>query len=85
MFHKLANLPKDILKKYERPEIFHSQGWSHGVEQFQGRYDTAKGSYYVNCASDTSYPIAPEEEKYFTEEEKNLYCPNRWVNDIPEM
>jgi hypothetical protein len=56
----LANLPKETLKKYERPEIFHSQGWSCGVEQFQGKYDTSKGSYYVNCSSDASYKIKPE-------------------------
>ena len=85
LFHKLANLPKETLKKYERPEIFHSQGWSCGVEQFQGQYDTSKGSYYVNCASDTSYPIPVYEDQYFTAEEKKLYCPNKWVDDLPEM
>ena len=66
LFHRLANLPKDKLKKYERPQIFYSQGWSCGVQKFQGKYDTAKGSYYVNCASDTSFPITAENEKYFT-------------------
>ncbi len=61
LFHKLANLPKETLKKYERPEIYHALGWACGVEQFQGKYDTSKGSYYVNCASDSPYPIAKEE------------------------
>lgn len=58
LFHQLANLPQDTLKKYERPEIFYSLGWSNGVEQFQGRYDTAKGSYYVNCCTDEPVPIS---------------------------
>ena len=85
LFHQLGNLPKETLEKYERPEVFHSQGWSHGVEQFQGKYDLSKGSYYVNCASDTSYTIRPEEEQLFTQEEKILFSPNKWVEDIPEM
>lgn len=79
----MANLPKETLKKYERPEIFHSKGWSCGVEQFQGKYDTSKGSYYVNTASDDAYPISPEEEKLFTADEKPFFCPNIWVDDIP--
>ena len=29
-----------------------------GVEQFQGKYDTSKGSYYVNCCRDDPYPIS---------------------------
>jgi hypothetical protein len=28
---QLGNLPSETLKKYERPEIFHSLGWSKGV------------------------------------------------------
>ena len=83
LFHRLANLPPATLKKYERPEIYHSQGWSCGVEQFQGKYDTAKGSYYVNCSSDESYQIPVYEDQYFSNEEKKLYTPNKWVDDIP--
>ena len=28
------------------------EGKTIDVEQFKGKYDTSKGSYYVNCASD---------------------------------
>jgi hypothetical protein len=49
------------------PEIYHSKGWSCGVEQFQGKYDTSKGSYYVNCAIDEAYQIPKGQEKEFTE------------------
>ena len=48
----IPKLPEETLKKYVRPEIFHSLGWSCGVEQFQGKYDTSKGSYYFNAATD---------------------------------
>ena len=41
-------------------------GWSHGVEQFEGRYDTAKGSYYVNCSRDEPEEIKSEDLKYYT-------------------
>lgn len=85
LFHKLANLPAEKLKKYERPDIFYSKGWSCGVEQFQGKYDTSKGSYYINCATDEAFATTPETEKYFTAEEKKLFSANKWVDDIPEM
>lgn len=49
---EVGNLPAETLKKYQRPEIFHSLGWSKGVEQYEGQYDDAKGSYYVNCCRD---------------------------------
>ena len=85
LFYRLANLPKDTLKKYMRPEIFHSQGWSHGVEQFHGKYDTGKGSYYVNCVQDDPVPLTIEQEQHFTAEERKMFTSNRWVEDIPEM
>lgn len=31
LFHKLATLPTEKLKKYEMPEIYYSKGWSCGV------------------------------------------------------
>lgn len=59
LFTKLANLPAEVLKKYTRPDIYHSLGWSCGVEQFQGKYDTSKGSYYVNCSRDKLDHLSP--------------------------
>lgn len=55
--YKLANLPTEILKKYTRPEIYHSLGWSAGVEQFHGKYDVSKGSFYSLCAQDTPHEL----------------------------
>lgn len=49
---KLANLPPPSLKKLMRPDIYHSRGWSCGVEQFHGKFDTSKGSFYSNCVVD---------------------------------
>ncbi|MCJ1372679.1 hypothetical protein MMC20_003904 [Loxospora ochrophaea] len=47
----LAQLPPDILSSLTSPISNHLTGWSHGVETLKsGRYDTHKGSYYVNCA-----------------------------------
>ena len=66
-----------------RPEIHHSLGWSHGVEQFQGRFDTAKGSYYVNCCRDEPENIPPEWMKYYTPEEIQKNVGNVWIKEIP--
>ncbi|KAF2100519.1 Clavaminate synthase-like protein [Rhizodiscina lignyota] len=47
----LANLSKDQLDSLESPESKWLVGWSCGKETLKdGRYDTLKGSYYVNCA-----------------------------------
>ncbi|OCK85577.1 Clavaminate synthase-like protein [Lepidopterella palustris CBS 459.81] len=47
----LASLPKDELAKLESPASKWLVGWSCGKETLKnGRYDTLKGSYYVNCA-----------------------------------
>ena len=80
LFTKLATLPKGTLKKYARPEIFHSLGWSCGVEQFQGKYDTSKGSYYINCCTDKPQPISDEDRKYYTPEEIKMNVGNIWVD-----
>lgn len=58
--YRLARLPADSLKKLARPEIYHSKGWSCGVEQFHGKYDTSKGSFYSNCVADVPPPLSPE-------------------------
>ncbi|ORY15769.1 hypothetical protein BCR34DRAFT_584938 [Clohesyomyces aquaticus] len=47
----LASLPHDQLEKLESPASKWLVGWSCGKETLKdGRYDTLKGSYYVNCA-----------------------------------
>lgn len=80
LFSKLASLPAETLRKYMRPEIYHSLGWSCGVEQFQGKYDTSKGSYYVNCSSDQPQPISESDRQHYSEDELKLNVGNIWVD-----
>ncbi|EGR32095.1 hypothetical protein IMG5_097090 [Ichthyophthirius multifiliis] len=48
----LANLPKEELDKLTKPEMYYFSGWSHGKEQFKGRIDYTKGSYYAFVRED---------------------------------
>ncbi|GAB7353230.1 hypothetical protein MBLNU459_g3747t1 [Dothideomycetes sp. NU459] len=65
----LASLPQSELEKLESPESKWLVGWSCGKETLKdGRYDTLKGSYYVNPVQDKDlhaqavqkYPNLPE-------------------------
>lgn len=48
---RLAALPAASLQALTRPQAKYLVGWSHGVETLRpGVVDTAKGSYYINCA-----------------------------------
>lgn len=48
---RLAALPAETLETLTKPQAKYLVGWSHGVETLRpGVVDTAKGSYYVNCA-----------------------------------
>lgn len=47
----LAHLPSRTLQTITKPSAKYLVGWSHGVETLRpGVVDTAKGSYYINCA-----------------------------------
>lgn len=81
--YRLATLPSESLKKLARPEIYHSKGWSCGVEQFHGKYDTSKGSFYSNCVVDVPPPLSAEEKKQYSEEELKIRAPNVWVPELP--
>ncbi|KAF3913811.1 hypothetical protein ABW21_db0201183 [Orbilia brochopaga] len=69
----LANLPAAELSSLECEEAKWLVGWSCGKEKLaNGRYDTLKGSYYVNCAwykdpqldgAEGDYPHLPEYTK----------------------
>ncbi|EWC43539.1 hypothetical protein DRE_01426 [Drechslerella stenobrocha 248] len=69
----LANLPASELAGLECEEAKWLVGWSCGKEKLaNGRYDTLKGSYYVNCAwykdsqldgAEGDYPHLPEYTK----------------------
>jgi len=80
---RLANLPPASLEKLTRPEIYHSIGWSCGVEKFHGKFDTSKGSFYSNCVTDNPKELPAEEKKHYTEKELKLRVPNVWVPEIP--
>ncbi|KAK5497479.1 hypothetical protein LTR55_001971 [Exophiala xenobiotica] len=48
---RLASLPPSTLATLTNPQAKYLVGWSHGVETLRpGVVDTAKGSYYINCA-----------------------------------
>jgi isopenicillin N synthase-like dioxygenase len=48
---RLAALPSPTLQSLTNPTAKYLVGWSHGVETLKpGIVDTAKGSYYLNCA-----------------------------------
>ncbi|ETN45339.1 uncharacterized protein HMPREF1541_09170 [Cyphellophora europaea CBS 101466] len=48
---RLAALPASTLQTLTKPAAKYLVGWSHGVETLRpGVVDTAKGSYYLNCA-----------------------------------
>ena len=78
-------MPQDTLKNYERPEIYHTRGWSKGAEQFEGQYDDAKGSFYINCCTDDPITIAKEDLHLYTEDELKVNAQNVWVNDLPDL
>jgi isopenicillin N synthase-like dioxygenase len=79
---RLGRLPAQTLRQYERPDLYHSIGWSKGFEKFKGKYDTAKGSFYFRTPADKG--VKPEGE--YTEEEVRLFtCENRWPQDVAEF
>lgn len=48
---RLASLPPSTLQRLTNPAAKYLVGWSHGKESLRpGVIDTAKGSYYINCA-----------------------------------
>ncbi|KAK3060718.1 hypothetical protein LTS18_007916, partial [Coniosporium uncinatum] len=54
----LANLSNEQLQQLESPKSKWLVGWSCGKETLKdGRYDTLKGSYYVNCAPAFEDPV----------------------------
>ena len=66
--------------KLENPNAKYLVGWSRGKETLKsGRYDTLKGSYYVNCAAASSQPSTPSEREYpdFPE----YTAPNVWPDE----
>ncbi|KAI8933753.1 hypothetical protein NX059_009467 [Plenodomus lindquistii] len=76
----LANLPKEQLEKLESPASKWLVGWSCGKETLKdGRYDTLKGSYYVNCAKAFEDEQKAVAEKYPSFPEYT--APNVWPSE----
>jgi non-haem dioxygenase in morphine synthesis N-terminal len=49
---KLAELPSNVLLRYEHAASSYCCGWSHGKEHLQGKPDVCKGSFYANPTFD---------------------------------
>ncbi|KAH7079929.1 hypothetical protein BKA63DRAFT_407067 [Paraphoma chrysanthemicola] len=76
----LANLSPEQLEKLESPASKWLVGWSCGKETLKdGRYDTLKGSYYVNCASAFEEQQQSVAEKYPSFPEYT--APNVWPSE----
>jgi isopenicillin N synthase-like dioxygenase len=78
---RFAVLPDAVKQKYAHPESKYSFGWSHGVENLEGKPDTSKGSYYNNPMYDK--PVANEK---LIEQYSPFIHPNIWpTEDLPEL
>lgn len=77
---RLALLPEEALKKYEREKAFYCIGWSRGREKFKGKPDLAKGSFYANpLYDDPSLGDAVVAERFpFARQ-------NAWPSEVPEL
>ncbi|EGE83261.1 hypothetical protein BDBG_09098 [Blastomyces gilchristii SLH14081] len=76
----VAALPQDELDTLSSPASKYLVGWSCGKETLRsGRFDTLKGSYYINCAfyQDPSLQNAPEDG--FPDFPQHT-APNIWPN-----
>ncbi|KAF2868814.1 hypothetical protein BDV95DRAFT_579434 [Massariosphaeria phaeospora] len=76
----LASLSPEQLNKLESPAAKWLVGWSCGKETLKdGRYDTLKGSYYVNCAPAFEEQHTAMEKKYPSFPEYT--APNVWPTE----
>lgn len=79
--HQFASLPQDVKSLYEHPQSNYSFGWSHGKEQFNGKLDVAKGSFYANPQYDV-----PTTDESLIQQFPFYCCPNIWPNEhVPDM
>eukprot|EP00742_Colponemidia_sp_Colp-10_P002415 GILJ01002575.1.p1 GENE.GILJ01002575.1~~GILJ01002575.1.p1 ORF type:complete len:417 (-),score=45.76 GILJ01002575.1:199-1413(-) len=78
---RFARLPDPVKEKYVHAKSFYSFGWSHGKEQFEGKPDLAKGSYYNNPQYDR-----PTEDTRLIEEFPEYCHPNIWPSqELPQL
>ncbi|OAL35748.1 hypothetical protein AYO20_04898 [Fonsecaea nubica] len=84
---RLAHLPRPVLQTLTKPSAKYLVGWSHGVETLRpGVVDTAKGSYYINCAFYKSPALQSADSEKFPGFEEYT-APNVWPGpeDIPRF
>ncbi|EXJ73326.1 uncharacterized protein A1O5_03086 [Cladophialophora psammophila CBS 110553] len=84
---RLAHLPPQKLQNLTKPSAKYLVGWSHGVETLRpGVVDTAKGSYYINCAFYKSPSLQSADGEKFPGFEEYT-APNVWPEeaDVPEF
>lgn len=78
---RLAALPSSSLSSLTKPQARYLVGWSHGVETLRpGVVDTAKGSYYINCAFYQSPDLDGADATKFPGFEEYT-APNVWPDD----
>lgn len=51
--YSLANLPRESLKRLERPERYFQVGWEHGEFGFNDGRDAYMGSFFSNPLQDS--------------------------------
>ena len=79
--NRFAKLDESTKNKYAHRESKFSFGWSHGVENLEGKPDLSKGSFYANPEFDN--PVANQQliAKY-----PAFIHPNIWpTDDCPEL
>lgn len=80
VYHTCTSKADCSLEKLESPASKWLVGWSCGKETLKdGRYDTLKGSYYVNCASEFEEQQNAVAEKYPSFPEYT--APNVWPSE----
>lgn len=64
-YARVSTLCSELTRQAHPPSAKYLTGWSHGKEALKtGKYDTLKGSYYINCAfyQEPSYNSTPGSE-----------------------
>jgi hypothetical protein len=85
LIHKLASLPGDTLKKYERPDMFFTRGWSKAALRNE-KSQTYRGSFYYAYPFDRRFEVQPQHEAVFSQQERQLFTfENLWIEEHPEM
>ena len=81
----IAHLPPSVQATMESPESFFNFGWSLGKEQFNGKPDTVKGSFYANPLHDQPFADHPDRED-LQRKWPTFALPNIWpTQQLPQL